>query len=108
MRGDYWVPSQEKLITGWEYATLRIALEAGFSVVFDSTNLNEKTLDKVESIINDYDDYEIEYKFFDTPLATCIERDSKRERPVGAGIITNFYNRYVKHRTDDKVSLRID
>lgn len=96
MRGDYWVPNQESLITDWELGALESALKRKFNVVYDSTNLNPKTLKKVEEIIKNHSDYEIEYKLFDTPLDVCIERDSKRERPVGKMVITNFYNKYIK------------
>lgn len=97
MRGDYWVPNQENFITILEHSCLKLSLEKGYNVVYDSTNLNSKTLKKVEDIISNYPDYEIEYKLFDTPVEVCIERDSKRERPVGKMVITNFYNRYFKN-----------
>lgn len=96
MRGDYWVPNQETLITRWEHFALQVAIEAGYNVIFDSTNLNPKTLKQVEDIVNKFHYCEIEYKLFDTPLETCIERDSKRKRPVGSMVIKNFYNRYFK------------
>ncbi len=96
MRGDYWVPSQETLITDWELGALESALKRKYNVIYDSTNLNPKTLAKVEKIISAYEDYEIEYKLMDTPLDVCIERDAARERPVGKMIIINFYNKYIK------------
>ena len=103
MRGDYWVPNQESLITEMEDYCFTAALIRGFNVILDSTNLNPKTIAKFERIIETRnkqleneggEKYEIEYKIFNTPLNVCIERDSKRERPVGKGIITSFYNRY--------------
>jgi tRNA uridine 5-carbamoylmethylation protein Kti12 len=32
-----------------------------------------------------------------TPLEVCIERDSKRENPIGAKVITETYNRYKEY-----------
>lgn len=37
MRGLYWLPKQEKLITKWEDACLISALESGYNVILDST-----------------------------------------------------------------------
>lgn len=103
MRGDYWVPKQESLITEFEYVCLKAAMENGYNVVYDSTNLNPKTIQGVIKVIDKHnfldpnaEPYKVEYQMMDTPLDVCIERDSKRERPVGAAVITNFYNRYVK------------
>lgn len=105
MRGDYWVPKQEKYITDLEFGALRTAMNHNYNVVLDSTNLNPKTIDKIKEEVKQFNDffgeyvkdrYEIEFKLMDTPLEVCIERDSKRERPVGRMIITNFYNRYIK------------
>lgn len=96
MRGDYWIPSQEKLITDWELCCLECALKKGLNIIYDSTNLNPKTLKVVTNVISKYENYEIEFKLMDTPLDVCIERDSKREKPVGAMVIKRFYNSYIK------------
>lgn len=40
--------------------------------------------------------YVVEFKDFFIPLEVCIERDSKRENPVGEEIIRPTYERY-KH-----------
>lgn len=40
--------------------------------------------------------YIIEYKDFFTPLEVCIERDSKRENPIGEEVIRATYEKY-KH-----------
>lgn len=38
----------------------------------------------------------LEYIDFFIPLEVCIERDSKRENPIGEKVIRETYNRY-KH-----------
>lgn len=105
MRGDYWVPEQEKYITDLEFRALRTAMSHNYNIVLDSTNLNPKTIKKIQDEVNQFnevfgeliqDPYEIEFKLMDTPLEVCIERDAKRERSVGSMVITNFYNRYIK------------
>ena len=40
--------------------------------------------------------YIIEYKDFFTPLEVCIERDSKRENPIGEEVIRATHEKY-KH-----------
>lgn len=106
MRGDYWIPEQEKYITDLEFGALYLAMKYNYNVVFDSTNLNPKTINKIKKEISEFnnfladyekDGYEIEFKLLDTPLEVCIERDSKRENPVGRETITSFYNRYLKN-----------
>lgn len=68
-------------------------------------NLNKKTVSEIEKSVNSFNkwielspvdlSYEVEYKtFFDTPLEECVLRDSKREHPIGAKVITELYNRY--------------
>lgn len=39
--------------------------------------------------------YTLEFKnFFDVSLTECIERDLKRENPIGEKVITETYDRY--------------
>lgn len=42
MRGQYWLPRDEDLITKWEFALVTDALYTRKSVVLDSTNFNDK------------------------------------------------------------------
>lgn len=101
MRGDYWVPKQEKIITMWEQQCLIAALAHNMNVVYDSTNLNPKNIKEIEKIVESCNSikkeenrHTIEYKVFNTPLETCLERDAARERTVGPMVIKGFYNRY--------------
>lgn len=38
--------------------------------------------------------FNLEYKDFFIPLEVCIERDSKRENPIGEEVIRKTYERY--------------
>lgn len=98
MRGDYWIPEQENLISFMEEQCFRGAICQGYNVILDSTNLNQKTLDRFKDIIKVLgdDNYKIEYKLFSTPLDVCIERDANRPNSVGEKVIKDFYNRYNK------------
>ena len=95
MLGKYWVPSREELVQHIQKEALIEALERGYDIVIDNTNLNKKVLDFYRALIIDHGNHAIEYKdFFDTPLSVCIERDKNRDVQVSEKIIRNFYNNY--------------
>ena len=98
MRGTYWLPSQEDMITNWEDDCIAIALHNGYNVIVDATNLNKKTIDRICNLGNvKNQDIDIEYKFFDINLDEAISRDMGRakEEQVGAKVITSMYNKYI-------------
>lgn len=107
MLGKYWVPSREDLINSIYDSFMDEAMLAGYDIVIDNMNLNKKTLKEIEDLVKEFNEwialsplaeshrYEIEYKsFLDTPLETCIERDSKRENPIGEKVIRDLYAKY--------------
>jgi|ERR1035437_957473 predicted kinase len=95
MLGKYWVPKREGLVSTIEYKTVQIALEEGYTVVLDATNLNEAYLKQWTLMVyNQFDNIRIEYKQFPIELEEAIRRDALRENPVGEKVITNFYNKY--------------
>lgn len=103
MRGKYWIPEQEELITDWEYQCINYALLTNFNVVIDDCNLNPKYLKKLVDFIKqievrDNKTIEISYQDFrEIPLKTCIERDLKRPNSVGASVIRRMYFNYIQH-----------
>ena len=95
MLGKYWVPNRESLVQHIQKEALVEALERGYDIVIDNTNLNKKVLDNYNTLVIDHGNHAIEYKdFFDTPLSVCIERDKNRDIQVSEKIIRNFYNNY--------------
>ena len=105
MLGIYWVPSRENLINKIYDNFMNEAMLAGYDIVIDNMNLNKKTISEIEQYVIGFNEwiklspldihYEIEYKtFFGIPLETLIERDSKRENPVGEKAIRDIYNKY--------------
>lgn len=74
------------------------SMKEGLDIVVDNMNLSKTSIKEIEELItNSNGVYQLEYKdFLDTPLEVCIERDSKRENPIGKDIITQTYNKYVK------------
>ena len=89
------------------FRTLMItqAIAEGLDVVIDNMNLSNSSIKEIERIVEKHNcnlnfipEYKIEYKdFTKVPLEVCIERDSKRENPIGEKIIRDTYNKYIKH-----------
>lgn len=105
MLGKYWVPKREGIINKVYDNFMEEAMLAGYDIVIDNMNLNKKTLKEIEDRVREFNKwislsplkihYDIEYKtFFNTPLETLIERDSKRENPIGEEVIKSLHNRY--------------
>lgn len=92
-RGDYWIPEQEEYISDLEEYHVTRALERGLNVIIDATNLNPKTKAKWIQIAKQFS-IEPEWIEFTITYQEAIERDSKRERPVGKGVIRDFFNKY--------------
>ena len=97
MSGKYWVPSRESYITSLEQTAVSLALEAGYNVILDSTNFNDKVHAWVQKIAETFLDTEVEVKFFDVSVKECIKRDSKRESPVGEEVIINMAKKYLDY-----------
>ena len=76
---------------------IAIAIDSKLDIVIDNMNLSKNSIKEIQEII-EVTDYIIEYKdFTNVPLEVCIERDSKRENPIGEKIIRNTYNKYIKN-----------
>lgn len=85
----------EKLVTKIHTQLIKDCLSAGFSVVCDDTNFNPKTVKIFNEISEEFDCTLTVKDFTWVDLQTCIDRDSKRNRPVTEKIIRNFYNTYL-------------
>lgn len=88
-------PKREKFITKTQHTLILTALEEGYHVICDDTNLNPKTVSSIMELVSGK--AIIEFKdFTNVPLKTCIERDLKRKNSVGQKVIIDFYNRYLR------------
>lgn len=109
MRGEYWLPKQESLITDWERSIIERSLMTGYNVIVDATNLNPKHLDSLKFWLNSLKNRDIEtgmdngplvtnieIKFFDISLEEAIKRDFKRQNSVGEKVIRKMYYDYIK------------
>lgn len=99
MRGEYWIPKQEYLITLWEQSCISHAIANGFNIVVDAMNLNPKYLDELKSFIQVWShekDIKFEYKdFTDVTLEECIKRDLARPNSVGEKVIRETWKKYL-------------
>jgi len=100
MRGKYWLPKQEDLISRMEKSCITDALDSGYNIIVDATHLNPINFDRKIRFIHEYYGTErilqFETKIFDLSLEKCIERDLKRANSVGEKVIRKFYDLYLK------------
>lgn len=96
MRGKYWLPKQEDLISQFEKSCILTSLNRGYNVIVDATNLNLGYVAKLqEEILKHFPGAVFEYKEFDTPVDECIKRDMARADSVGADVIKGMYKKYI-------------
>lgn len=124
MRGRYWKPKQENLITTWQRSLILDALMDGQNIVLDDTNLNPKYLKDFKDwidllqggLIRSFQYYEalqkqdekeldklhieLEYKFFHVELKEAIKRDLQRPNSVGQEVIKKFWDKYIEPKRD--------
>ena len=104
MSGKYWVPAREHYITACKGIILINAMNFKFNtIIIDEMNLNPKESGELKgeiAMVNDafkggQDKYVVEIKdFTNVPLDVCLERDSKRENPIGENVIRGIFNKY--------------
>lgn len=90
-----WSEKNEEEILNFQTRMIELWLSMHHSVVVDDTNFSERHIKRFNNIADNHK-VEMEIKFIDTPLWECIERDSKREHPVGKKVIINMYNKYLR------------
>jgi len=94
-----WSEKNENMIVKLRNDLLLKFIEDGYSVVVDDTNFAQSHIDTIKEICAG-ELVECEVLFFDTPLYECIERDSKRENPVGKKVIIKMYNQYLRAKIE--------
>lgn len=94
-RGVYWVPKQERYITTIEQFAVDEGLRMGLTVIVDATNMNPGMIANFVAMA-EARHIPVYGWMVHTHLKDCIERDKDplRAHHVGAGVITNFYNKY--------------
>ncbi len=95
MRGKYWLPKQEDMITAMENQCCFQAFKHGYNVILDATNLNEdRNRSRFELFQKDFPELILEKGRFYASVEDCIKRDLIRPNSVGAKVITDMYNKY--------------
>jgi hypothetical protein len=103
MRGVYWIPKQEDLITEWENTCVLSAFSQGFSVILDATNLDVNVNKAKIALYREAliakgitEELKVSYKkFLDISPEECVRRDLLRKNSAGEKVIWSFYNRYL-------------
>ena len=99
MLGPYWLRSREELVSIIEKNMVHNALLEDYSVVVDKMNLRSNG-DEFRHIVKKNfkpGTIQIEEKdFTDVSLAECLKRDKEREDSVGADIVIDKYQKYIK------------
>ncbi len=114
MLGKYWVPEREPLMKKIFDIALDNALVSGYNIVIDNmSNLNPKHQEEYQKLIENWNSknpnkYEIEFKLIDTPLEVCIERDSKREIPIGEKVIRQQWRKYRNYIIQQSIKEMLD
>jgi predicted kinase len=95
--GSYWGKGvKENIVTHVQHDLIRGALERGYDVFSDDTNLSPQALTSLEQIAHLHDATLLRYDLSDVPPWTCIENDRKRDRQVGPKVIWDMWERYLK------------
>jgi predicted kinase len=79
----------ENLVTTLFYNGVKKALVAGYNVILDNTFCQLKYINQAIDELNGL--ASIDYRYFDMPLKTCIERDALRKHPVGEAVIKKMH-----------------
>jgi predicted kinase len=79
----------ENLVTTLCFNTAKHALRTGYNVIIDNTHLRLSYINDAKHELGELAD--IDYRYFDTPVETCIERDKGREHSVGVEVIKKMH-----------------
>lgn len=93
-----WSKTNERQILDVRDVMIKIWLLDGVeTIIVDDTNFEEKHFERIKNIAEICSPVPtVEYKdFLDVSLDECIERDSKRIKPVGQKVIRDMHQRYI-------------
>jgi predicted kinase len=89
-----WSKSNEKFILTVRDTLILLALEQGYHVLVDDTNLHPKHESAIRELVKGKAIVEIK-DFTDVPLEVCIERDRHRQDYVGEQVIRKMYRDFL-------------
>jgi len=94
---NHFSKGNEKFIKKTRDFLIKQALLDGKHVIVDDTNLSDSNFERIKEISNEYSketghQVKIETKLMEISLEEAIERDAKRENPVGREVIVKMNN----------------
>lgn len=92
---DKWSKGNEKFVLQARNALILSALQAGYHVLVDDTNLHSKHEQHIRELVKGLATVEIQ-DFTHVPLDVCIERDRKRANYVGEQTIRRMYRDFLQ------------
>lgn len=106
-RGQYWIPTQENLITRLELFMVQESLADGLEVMIDATNFNPAYLKRFHTIAAQAGLTQVEHWLVHTSLDECVSRDGNADRPhhVGETVISSFYGKYVSYCRNNDIKI---
>ncbi len=87
--GPVGTKDQENFVSQVQDDMIVRAVKAGKSIIVHDTNLNQKSPKRIKRLF----DGDVKFSvadFTNVPVSVCIERDAKRENPVGEKVIRNM------------------
>lgn len=94
LHNNHFSKGREDFVLKTQEAITQLALNEGKNVIWSDTNLNPIHWERAQKYKNQT---QIVWKdLTDVPLELCIERDSKRENPVGEKVIRDQYKNYIQ------------
>lgn len=93
--GGKWSKGNEKFILKVRDALILAALQEGYHVLVDDTNLHEKHEQAIRELVKGQAIVSIK-DFTDVPLETCIERDQHRPNYVGEQVIRKMHRDFLR------------
>jgi predicted kinase len=99
MINDYFYGNMrvENLISKATHRMAEDALRAGFNVISDDMNLRQKYVTEWHNIAEKIGNITVVEKYMDITLKEALKRDLTREKKVGADVVKNQFNKYVKN-----------
>jgi len=100
---------REKFVLDLRDSVISSAMEKGYNIIVDDTNLHSKHEERIKQIVKSWNafvtektrEYDYVYEiiindsFLDVSLDECIINDLKRENRVGIKVIHRMYNQYI-------------
>lgn len=84
----------EETISTMVEESIMTALDNKLNVIVDATHVRKKYINSILNLVKYNAD--VSFKLFNEDPKTCIERDSKRENPVGEAVINKMYANLVQ------------